>query len=124
MFVKSMFVVIRVRLMFTEPKMRMFNGRQITKQQINRKELCVMKKQIFAKMAAAVIILGTVAGCGQTQKGVSITIGNWPTKEQSGYDGRRKTAHRLGCAVYRNRFDFKSRILCRHFKKYKRNGYG
>lgn len=86
MFVKSMFVVIRVRLMFTEPKMRMSNGRQITKQQINRKELCVMKKQIFAKMAAAVIILGTVAGCGQTQKGVSITIGNWPTKEQSGYE--------------------------------------
>ena len=70
---------------------------KLQKQQINRKGLCVMKKQIFSKMAAAVLILGAVAGCGQTQKGVSITIGNWPTKEQSGYETDQKNL-----AIFKN----------------------
>lgn len=45
-----------------------------------------MKKQIFAKIAAVLLAVGAAAGCGQTQTGVSITIGNWPSKEQSGYE--------------------------------------
>ena len=49
-----------------------------------------MKKRIFALSIAAAVTAGMISGCGGTGGKVSITIGNWPSKEQTQYETQQK----------------------------------
>lgn len=49
-----------------------------------------MKKRIVSAIMAAAVAAGMMAGCGETKDGVSITLGNWPTKEQTSYESSQK----------------------------------
>lgn len=54
-----------------------------------------MKKRVMSAVVASIIATGMLAGCGQTNEGVSITMGNWPTKEQASYETVQKNLEKF-----------------------------
>lgn len=57
-----------------------------------------MKKKMIATIMAMAVTPGMLAGCGAEHSGVSLTIGNWPTKEQTSYETVQKNLEEFRAA--------------------------